>query len=165
MHGFTDCTLPSPNAFTSTFLHRLGERDEPPTAGEADAAGPWHVEEIPGQGFGLFRLGESLERGCRPAAVFRGRFLALLAAAVLPGTGRDAAFRLAKEAGPAGFAVEAGNGGEVVGFSALFDEGLIAALHVAESLARSPESLAIFLEAAGQVALERAGAILDERVS
>jgi hypothetical protein len=36
---------------------------------------------------------------------------------------------------------------------------------VAESLARSPESLATFLEAAGQVALERAGAILDQRVS
>ena len=115
MHGFTDSTLPSPNAFTSTFLQRLGERDEPPAAGEADAAGPWHVEEIPGEGFGLFRLGESRERGFRPAAVFRRRFLALLAAAVLPGTGRDAAFRLAKEAGPAGFAVEAGNGGEVVG--------------------------------------------------
>jgi hypothetical protein len=84
---------------------------------------------------------------------------------VLPGTGRDSAFRLAKEAGPSGFAVEAGNGGEVVGFSALFDESLIASLPVAESLARSPESLAAFLEAAGQVALERAGAILDERVS
>jgi hypothetical protein len=164
MHGFTD-SIPSPNAFTSTFLQRLGERDEPPTAGEADAAGPWHVEEIPGEGFGLFRLGESRERGLRPAAVFRRRALALLAAAVLPGTGRDAAFRLSKEAGPAGFAVAAGNGGEVVGFSTLFDESLIASLHVAESLARSPESLAAFLEGAGQVALERAGAILDARVS
>jgi hypothetical protein len=164
MHGFTDCTLPS-NAFTSTFLQRLGERDEPPTAGEADAAGPWHLEEVPGAGWGLFRLGESRERGRRPAAVFRRRSLALLAAAVLPGTGRDAAFRLSGEAAPSGFAIEAGHGGEVVGFSALFDEGLIAALHVAESLARSPESLAAFLEAAGQVALERAGAILDERVS
>jgi hypothetical protein len=166
MHGFTDSTLPSsPNAFTSIFLQRLGERDEPPAAGEADAAGSWHVEEIPGEGFGLFRLGESRERGFRPAALFRRRSLALLAAAVFPGTGREAAFRLAREAGPAGFAVETGNGGEIVGFSALFDEGLISALHVAESLARSPESLATFLEAAGQVALERAGAILDQGVS
>jgi hypothetical protein len=159
MQGFTDSILPStPNAFTPSFLHRIGERDEPPTAAEADAAGPWRVEEIPGQGFGLFRLGEN-----RPAAVFRQRFLALFAAAVLPGTGRDAAFRLRKQAGPAGFAIEAG--GEVVGHSALFDENLIAALHMADSLARSPESLASFLEAVGQVALERAGAILDERVS
>ncbi len=164
MHGFTDSILPSaPNAFTSSFLQRTAKRDEPPTAAEADAAGPWRVEEIPGEGFGLFRLGESRERGFRPAAVFRQRFLALFAAAVLPGTGRDAAFRLHKEAGPAGFAIEAG--GEIVGHSALFDESLIAALHMADSLARSPESLARFLEAVGQVALERAGAILDERVS
>jgi hypothetical protein len=164
MQGFTDSILPSaPNAFTPSFLERIGERDEPPTAAEADAAGPWRVEEIPGEGFGLFRRGESPGRGFRPAAVFRQRFLALLAAAVLPGTGRDAAFRLHKESGPAGFAIEAG--GEVVGHSALFDENLIAALHMADSLARSPESLASFLEAVGQVALERAGAILDERVS
>ena len=165
MQGFTDSILPSaPNAFTPSFLQRIGERDEPPTAAEADAAGPWRVEEIPGEGFGLFRSGESRGRGFRPAAVFRQRFLALFAAAVLPGTGRDAAFRLHKESGPAGFAIEAGDG-EVVGHSALFDENLIAALHMADSLARSPESLASFLEAVGQVALERAGAILDERVS
>ena len=166
MQGFTDSILPSaPNAFTPSFLQRIGERDEPPTAAEADAAGPWRVEEIPGEGFGLFRLGESRGRGFRPAAVFRQRFLALFAAAVLPGTGRDAAFRLRKQGGPAGFAIEAGESGEVVGHSALFDESLIAALHMADSLARSPESLASFLEAVGQVALERAGAILDERVS
>jgi hypothetical protein len=167
MHGFTDCTFPSSrNAFSSSFLQRIGERDEPPTAGEADAEGPWHVEALPaGEGFGLFRAGESGERGFRPAVVFRQRPLALLAAAVLPGTGRDAAFRLHKEAGASGFAIEAGSGGEVVGRSGLFDEALIAALHVADGLARSPESLASFLEAVGQVALERAGAILDERVS
>jgi hypothetical protein len=87
MHGFTDSTSLSPNAFVPSFLERIGERDEPPTAAEADAAGPWRVEEIPGEGFGLFRLGESRGRGFRPAAVFRQRFLALFAAAVLPGTG------------------------------------------------------------------------------
>jgi hypothetical protein len=31
-------------------------------------------------------------------------------------------------------------------------------------LLRSPETLAVLLEAAGQIALERAGAILDERI-
>jgi hypothetical protein len=154
----------SRNAFSPSFLHRIGERDEPPTAGEADAAGPWRVLELPGRGFGLFRIGESPARGHRPAAVFRQRWLALLAAAVLPGTGRDAAFRLQKDSGPEGFTVEAGNGGEVVGHLELFDQGLIEALHVAEGLLRSPETLAVLLEAAGQVALERAGAILDERI-
>ncbi|HSS49497.1 MAG TPA: hypothetical protein VLX28_11175, partial [Thermoanaerobaculia bacterium] len=51
----------SPNAFSPAFLQRIAERDEPPSAGEADVAGPWHVEEMSGDagGFGLFRLGES----------------------------------------------------------------------------------------------------------
>ena len=69
----------SRNAFSPSFLHRIGERDEPPTAGEADAAGPWRVLELPGRGFGLFRSGESPARGHRPAAVLRQRWLALLA--------------------------------------------------------------------------------------
>jgi hypothetical protein len=112
----------------------------------------------------VFRLGESPERGHRPTAVFRERWLSLLAAAVLPGTGRDAAFRLFKDLGPDGFAVETGNGGQIVGHLDLFDERLIEALHVVASLVRAPEALANVLEAAGQVALERAGTILDERV-
>ncbi len=53
----------------------------------------------------------------------------------------------------------------MVGYVELFDERLIDALEAAEGLLRSPEALANVLEAAGQVALERAGAILDERVS
>jgi hypothetical protein len=87
-----------------------------------------------------------------------------LAAAVLPGTGQDAAFRLQQDSGPEGFAVEAGNGGEVVGCLELFNPNLIEALQVTEGLLRSSEALAVLLEAAGQVALERAGAILDERI-
>ncbi|HSS76357.1 MAG TPA: hypothetical protein VLV54_06390 [Thermoanaerobaculia bacterium] len=155
---------PPPNAFSPSFLHRIGERDEPPVAGEADVAGPWHIEEIPG-GFGLFRLGESRGRGFDAYAVFRDRWLALLAAAVLPGTGRDPAFLLGKEADAEGYAVSEGPGGAVVGHVALFDESLVEALHVAAAVVRLPGSLACLLEAAGQVALERAGAILDEKVS
>jgi len=111
-----------PQRVSPSFLHRIAQRDEPPTAGEADLAGPWRILEMPGKRFGVFRLGESPEREHRPAAVFQERWLALLAAAVLPGTGRDAAFRLHKESGPGGFAIETGNGGEPVGHSALFDE-------------------------------------------
>jgi hypothetical protein len=51
-----------------------------------------------------------------------------------------------------------------VGHLDLFDERLIEALHVVACLARSPEALANVMEAAGQVALEWAGTILDERV-
>jgi len=154
----------SRNAFRRSFLRRISERDEPLTGGEADVAGPWWIEELPGNLFGLFRLGESHGRGFEPTAVFRDRALALLAAAVLPGTGRDAAFRLHKEAGPEGFLLETGNGGEPLGHLALFDESLIEALHVVETLVRAPESLANLLEAAGPIALERAGAILEERI-
>jgi hypothetical protein len=45
----------------------------------------------------------------------------------------------------------------VVDWLELFHPNLIEALQVAEGLA-------VLLEAAGQVALERAGAILDERI-
>jgi hypothetical protein len=155
------------NAFSLLFLQRISERDEPATAGEADVAGPWHIEEIPGpQGgtrFGLFRAGESQARGFQPAAVFRWRDLALLAAAVYPGTGRDAAYRLARERSEEGFALETA-AGEIAGHLDLFDESLVTALHVVDSVGRSAEALARFLEAMGAVALERAGAILDERV-
>lgn len=164
MRSSKHSTLPSSrNAFSVSFLQRIGERDEPPLAGEADAAGPWRVELIPGEGFGVFREEESLERGFRPAAVFRRRSAALMAAAVLPGTGREAIYRLQKTSGPSGFGIEEG-AGELAGHAGLFDEALVEALNVAEMMARSPASLAGFLEAAGQVALERAGAILDARV-
>ena len=163
MRSSRHSTLPSSrNAFRRSFLRRIAGHDEPPTAGEADVAGPWHVEELPGGLFGLYRLGESHARGFQPTAVFRDRPLALLAAAVLPGTGREAAFRLQKEAGPEGF-IETGYCDEPVGHLALFDESLIDALHVVESLTRSPMALANLLEAAGPLALEHAGVILEER--
>ncbi len=163
MRSSDDRTIPPfRNVFTPSFLERLGERDEPPTAGEADVTGPWRVEEISETGFGVFRAGESAARGFRPYAVFTTRPLALLAASLLPGTGREAAFRLQKEAGPSGYAVTE-SGGEVAGHLQLFDEKLVDALNVLDALLRSPEALAGVLEAAGAVALERAGVILEER--
>ncbi|HYN22114.1 MAG TPA: hypothetical protein VE078_14230 [Thermoanaerobaculia bacterium] len=155
-------TPPVPNAFTRPFLTRFGELDEPPTAGEADVAGPWEVEEIPGFGYGLFRAGETWDRHFQPVAIFHRRPVALLAAAVLPGTGRDAAYRLADKLTPAGFAITDSTG-QLAGHSALFDERLIGALHIVETIVSAPESLANLLEAAGSLALERAGAILDQR--
>jgi hypothetical protein len=154
----------SSNAFSPSFLERVNEQDEPPTAGEADAAGPWRVEPLPGLGFGLFRMGESPARGYRPAAVFPDRWLALLAAAVLPGTGRDALLHLKKQPDAEGYGV-ALDDGEVVGHFELFDEPLLDAVNVAVGLARSPQSLAYLLEAAGAAALERCGAMLEQWVS
>jgi hypothetical protein len=157
-----------PNAFTKLFLSRLGERDEPPTAGDADVAGPWRIESIPGHGFGLFRIGESLARGHAPLAVFPSRWLALIAAAVLPGTGRDPLLRIDPQPDADGVypLLLPGLGGEeIAGRIQLFDEGLVAAMNIAVHLLQAPESLAWLLEAAGAIALERCGAILDERTA
>ena len=153
-----------PNAFNPTFLQQFDQRDEPPAATEADVAGPWAIEPIPDQGFGLFRAGESLARGFEPTAVFHERWMALLAAAVLPGTGRDPLLHLSKEAGPDGYAVTL-DGGEVVGRLALFDERLLDAMNTVAGMVRSPQALTDLLEAAGPAAVERCGAILEERVT
>lgn len=151
---------------TSEFLQHIGERDEPLTAAEAEAdvAGPWHVEMIPGAGWGLYRAGEGQARRFKPYGVFRDRAVALLFAAALPGTGLDKALRLRPEAASEGYAVESPEG-EVMGFLALFDETLVAAAHAAECLVLRPESLANLLEAAGGLALERAGVILGARLA
>jgi hypothetical protein len=157
-----------PNVFTQHFLGRLAERDEPPTAGDADVAGPWRIEPIPGAGFGLFRLGETLARGFEPVAVLPARWLALLTAAVLPGTGRDPLVHLANTPDADGvypLHLPGPDGAEVVGRFRLFDQPTIHALNVVIHLLQSPESLANLLEAAGAVALERCGAILEERIS
>jgi len=165
MRGSGKRNTPSlPNAFSSSFLQRILERDEPPTGAEADVAGPWRIEEVPGRGFGLFRAGESAARGFQPAAVFPDRWLALIAAAVLPGTGRDPLLVLQADADAQGYRV-ALDDGAVVGRFQLFDENLRDGMNIAVSLLRSPESLAWLLEAAGPLALERCGAILDERVA
>lgn len=162
MRSLDHPSTPVPNAFDSRFLQRIGERDEPLTGPEADVAGPWIIEEIPGSGFGLFRNGEGLARAFRPTAVFGSRAHALLAAAVLPGTGRDVAFRLGGDPEDAGYPLR-DSSGTVAGHLRLFDQSLSDALHVVETLVRSPEALANLLEAAGGLALERAGAILDQR--
>jgi hypothetical protein len=153
-----------PNAFNRRFLTRLDERDESPLAGEADTAGPWNILEVPGRGFGLFREGEDPARGFRPYAVFHDRWLALIAAAVLPGTGRDPFVHLHPEAGAEGFDFLL-DSGEVVGQCECFDQPFCDAIHAVVSVLRSPRSLADELEAAGSITLDRSGAILDGRVA
>jgi hypothetical protein len=150
------------NVFLTDFLARLRERNEPSPVAEADVAGPWTVEEFRFTWYGVYRRGESSTRGHLPTAVFADSSLALLAAAALPGTGRDALFHLQKDPTPDGYALE--SGGEVIAHLAHFDEKLVDALHTLECLLRSPEALANLLEAAGSVALERAGAILGGRL-
>ena len=151
------------NAFSPEFLDQLDERDEPVTGNEADMAGPWSVEPLPGRGFGLFRLGESPDRAFQPFAVFPDRFLALLAAAILPGLGRDPLLQLTPEPGPEGYEVQLDDG-TVVGHLELFDELFVDHMNAVLGLARLPVSLAFVAEAVGATALRRCGAILAQRV-
>jgi hypothetical protein len=102
----TESNRGSRNAFTADFLNRLDETAEPDGAHEADVAGPWAVRPVRyggGTGFAVLREWESLDEGDLPYAVFRRREMALLAAAVLPATGREPLLRLATEPDAAGF--------------------------------------------------------------
>ena len=63
MRSSEEFTPSLPNAFSSSFLHRVAERDEPPTAGEADAAGPWRLLMLPDEGFGDVPGQVALEAG------------------------------------------------------------------------------------------------------
>ena len=160
-------TNPPANVFTREFLRRFDERfdedAEPATAAEAVVSGVGPVFPVD-EAFAVYLPGESEEKGNLPVAVFRERWRAQLAAAVLPGTGRDPAYRLDPEEGEEGYAIRTPDG-EVVGHCALFDENLIDALDLGDGLLRSPHCLAGLIEAAGAVALERAGVILEGRVS
>src|SRR5215208_6628718 len=108
--------------------------------------------------------GRGPPRGFPPYAVFPDRFLALLAAAVLPGTGREPLLHLGLDAGPDGYDVRLDDG-TVVGHLGQFDEALLDGMNAAVALVRSPLALSLVLEAAGAVALERCGAILAERAA
>jgi hypothetical protein len=157
---------PSRNAFSEEFLRRFEEEDEPPSAAEADVTGPWEVEPTATadgrEAFGVWRLGERPQWGDVPAGLFRDRSAAELAAAVRPFVGRDPFYELGRDRLNGGFPLL--RQGEAVGWIDLFDEDWAFGLNVLERFTRSPEALASLLEAAGPLALERAGRILRARV-
>ena len=164
MRDLEDPTTPSSrNAFAEEFLRRFGQEDEPPSAAEADAAGPWEVQPASTtdgrEAFGLWRLGEE---GDAPAGLFRERSTALLAAAIRPFLGREPYHLLGQERWNGGFPLL--RQGETMGWIDLFDEDWAFGINVLERFTRSPEALATLMEAAGPLALERAGRILQTRV-
>ena len=151
-----------PNAFAPEFLDLFAEHDEPATSLEASTSGPWRVVALDRGRWGVVQDGDSA-----PHAVLTDRELALLAAAMLPATGRDVRLVLSDEAESQGFPVSAlgqGSKPETVGWLAAFDPETLVCLHSGLHLALSPFSLALLLEAAGPTALRRAGAILAERL-
>lgn len=147
------------NAFVEDYLALLNERDEPLTATEADYAGPWSVEQRQDGGHGVRRTAEEVHY-----AVFDAVEIAQVAAAVLPGTGRERRYRLGRDEEPGrGFPVY--RSGEVVGHVRLFDEELVLALNVLDALLSSPYDLAWILEAAGGLALQHVGRICMARAA
>jgi len=170
------------NAFDADFLHELARRGEVPTAPEAELAGPWKVCRLPGDRHGVFRAwevpdggadGDCKDRGSEddgdvPEAVFEQREHALLAAAVLPALGREPLFQLSPADRPEGYSVESVWGDRwvaTVGRLRRFQPDLVDALHIAESVVRSPTALACLLEAAGHTALELVGRILHRQMA
>jgi hypothetical protein len=151
-------TLPDThNAFTPEYLGLLNQRDEPPTASDADAAGPWHLRTTTESRWAVLREGESLARGDVPAGVFFRPEPACLAAGLLPGTGRSKRYRLGKDSDGRGYPLT--YEGDLVGHLRHFDEDLVAAMNVLDALLCAPNDFARIFDAAGGVALEHTGKI------
>ena len=159
LNGSTTLESTPANAFTEDYLALLNERDEPITAAEADYAGPWSVDDLPRGGHGVRRAGHDL-----PYAVFSMLELAQVAAAVLPGTGREKRYKLGRDEEP-GRGYPIFRSGETVGYVELFDEDLVAALNMIDALLSSPNDFSWLLEAAGGLALQHVGRISMARAA
>jgi len=156
-----DHEYPTPaNAFDPAYLDLLAQHDEPVTAGEAVTGGFWRVLPLGDERYGLYRLWESPDDGDEPFGVLTDRDTALLAAAFLPLVDRARSFSVDPEdaGGPVLY-----RDGRAVGRIRYGNPELMEALNLADGLARSPASIASFLEAAGAAALELAGKILVRR--
>ena len=151
--------------FTPEYLALLAERDEPDTAGEADTAGPWHVERNPKGGWAVLRQGESFDKSTVTiaTATFERREAALLAAAVLPGTGRRLRYRLGSDPDDSGHPIL--QDGRIVGHSEYFWEDFIASLNTLDALMASPRDFAFLLDAMGGLALEHVDKIAVARLA
>lgn len=169
-------STPTPsNAFNPTFLEQLQENGEPLTAAEADLAGPWKREPIPGHpgAVAVLRVWEELEQGDVPQAVFRHVETAILVAALLPLVDREPLFHLSEVPDPdpdiplpGGYPVLATFGEQgpaVCGWLPRYQPEIVTALHLLEALLRAPLGLAEVLGAAGPGALTQVGRVLAAR--
>ncbi len=164
-----------PNAFHPTFLERVDDQPEPLTASEADLAGPWRLEAVPGfpGTVAVLRAWESQAEGDLPTAVLVEEESAALYAAALPLHGREPLFHLSSEADargplPGGYpfgAIFGEQGFKVRGWQQRYQPEAVAGLHLMESLVRSPQALAEVLLAAGGGALAQVGRILARRLA
>ncbi len=162
-----------PNAFSPDYLAEVRDRDDSLTAAEAEFAGPWKLEPLPGHpgAVAVLRECESLAEGDEPEAVFVEEESGVVCAAVLPAVEREPLYHLeeAADAGgllPGGFpiiVIHGAQGPRVRGWLRRYNPALVRALHTVESLNRAPAAHAAVLEAAGGGALERIGRELAAR--
>jgi hypothetical protein len=165
-----------PNAFHPTFLESVQDQPEPLTASEADLAGPWHLEAVPGfsGSVAVLRAWECQAEGDLPTAVLVEEESAALYAAALPLHGREPLFHLSSKADESGGPLPGGypfgaiygeQGFKVRGWQRRYQPEAVAGLHLMESLVRSPQALAELLLAAGGGALAQVGRILARRLA
>ena len=169
MRHRNESTSPAPpsldNVFSPAYLARLRERDEVLTAAEAEYAGPWKCESVPGRpgAVAVLRAWENFDRGDEPEAIVWHEETATLLAAILPLINRESLFQLSDQEEADGFpitAVYGGQGAQVAGWLRRYEPEIIGALHLAEALIRNPRALAALLQAAGGGATEQVGCIL-----
>jgi hypothetical protein len=149
--------------FAEEFLAWLAAGDEPATALEAEVAQPWHVEPDPLGGWAVLSEEESLAAGDAPVITLLRKEYALVAAAVLPGTGKRLRFQIGDDRCERGFPVLLA--GAVVGHIRHFREELVDAMTVVEALLSSPADFAWLLEAMGATAAGRMEKVAAGRIA
>ena len=167
-HQSTPSTSPLENAFAPAYLARLREQDEVITAAEAELAGPWKIEPVPGKpgAVALLRVWEDLALDDPPVAVVWHLETARLLSVLLPVIDREPLFYLEEERTSEGYslvAVYGEQGPQVAGWLDRFEPRWAEGLHLLEAIVRSPWALATLLEAAGPGAEEQVGRIRARR--
>jgi hypothetical protein len=146
------------SVFRSEVLEVLAMLDEVATAQEAELSGPWKVVATPA-GFALVRVYEEAADGDRPEAELADFPSALRFFSVLPSVARAPLVEVDREPSDGWYAVR--SEGQAAGRLRVFNERFVQAAHVAESLARSPLSLAALLVSSGPLAIREVGRILE----
>jgi hypothetical protein len=167
-HSTSPSVSPLDNAFAPAYLARLREQDEAITAAEAELAGPWKIEPMPGKpgAVAVLRQWEDLAAGDRPVAVVWHEELALLLSVLFPVLDREPRFYIEEGESADGYALVGmygEQGSQVAGWFDRWEPRFAEGLHLVEALLRSPWALATLLEAAGPGAEEQVGKIRARR--
>ena len=94
-HGTSVPASPLDNAFSPAYLNYLREQDEVLTAAEAELAGPWKIEPVPGKpgAVAVLREWEDQAAGDRPVAILWHEERARLLSVLLPALDREPLMR------------------------------------------------------------------------